>query len=72
MELVRLAKARGIKVTCEVAPHHILLTDSDIPEDDPYFKMNPPLRSKEDQAALLVGIECWQFAPITVWQVCPA
>ena len=56
VELVRLAKARGIKVTCEVAPHHILLTDSDIPEDDPYFKMNPPLRSKEDQAALLVGM----------------
>ena len=32
------------------------MTDSDIPEDDPYFKMNPPLRSKEDQAALLVGM----------------
>ena len=59
VELVRLAKARGIKVTCEVAPHHILLTDSDIPEDDPYFKMNPPLRSKEDQAALFSWDARW-------------
>ena len=56
VELVRLAKARGINVTCEVAPHHILLTDSDIPKDNGYFKMNPPLRNKEDQAALLVGL----------------
>lgn len=56
VELVRLAKARGINVTCEVAPHHILLTDNDIPKDNGYFKMNPPLRNKEDQAALLVGL----------------
>lgn len=56
VELVRLAKARGINVTCEAAPHYLLLTDSDIPSDNPYFKMNPPLRSKEDQAALVVGL----------------
>lgn len=56
VELVRMAKARGINVTCEVAPHHILLTQDDIPKDNGYYKMNPPLRSKEDQAALLVGL----------------
>ncbi|WP_297949571.1 dihydroorotase [uncultured Lactobacillus sp.] len=56
VELVRMAKARGINVTCEVAPHHLLLTDEDIPKDNGYYKMNPPLRSKEDQAALLVGL----------------
>lgn len=56
VELVRMAKARGINVTCEVAPHHILLTDDDIPKDNGYYKMNPPLRNKEDQAALLVGL----------------
>lgn len=56
VELVRMAKARGINVTCEVAPHHILLTEDDIPKDNGYFKMNPPLRTKEDQAALLVGL----------------
>ena len=56
VELVRMAKARGINVTCEVAPHHILLTGDDIPKDNGYFKMNPPLRTKEDQAALLVGL----------------
>src|SRR5690625_2351515 len=51
-----MAKARGINVTCEVAPHHILLTGDDIPKDNGYFKMNPPLRAKEDQAALLEGL----------------
>ena len=56
VELVRMAKARGINVTCEVAPHHILLTDDDIPKDNGYYKMNPPLRNKEDQASLLVGL----------------
>ena len=57
VELVRMAKARGINVTCEVAPHHVLLnTDDDIPKDNGYYKMNPPLRNKEDQAALLVGL----------------
>lgn len=56
VELVRLAKARRVNVTCEIAPHHILLTDSDTPKDDGYFKMSPSLRNKEDQAALLVGL----------------
>ncbi|KRL89182.1 dihydroorotase [Lactobacillus kalixensis] len=56
VELVRMAKSRGINVTCEAAPHYLLLTDSDIPSDNAYYKMNPPLRSKEDQAALVVGL----------------
>lgn len=57
VELVRMAKARGINVTCEAAPHHLLLTENDITEDNPYYKMNPPLRSKEDQAALITGLQ---------------
>lgn len=56
VELVRLAKAHGINVTCEVAPHHLLLADEDIPANDGYYKMNPPLRAKEDQAALVAGL----------------
>ncbi|KRL01527.1 dihydroorotase [Liquorilactobacillus capillatus] len=54
--LVRWAKAQGIHVTCEVAPHHLLLADCDIPADDAMYKMNPPLRSKEDQQALIAGL----------------
>lgn len=57
IELVRDAKAKGIKVTCEAAPHHILLSQEDIKTDDPYYKMNPPLRTKEDQAALIEGLQ---------------
>lgn len=56
LDLVRLAKKRGINVTCEVAPHHLLLNDTDIPNDDSYYKMNPPLRSKEDQTALITAL----------------
>ena len=51
--LVREAKARGVAVTCEVAPHNLLLSCDDITEDNGRFKMNPPLREKEDvQAAV--------------------
>lgn len=57
VELVRIAKAKGIKVTCEAAPHHLLLTEDDIAEDDPYYKMNPPLRSAEDRQALIAGLK---------------
>ena len=56
LDLVRIAKKRGVHVTCEAAPHHLLLSDSDIPADDPYYKMNPPLRSEEDRAALVQGL----------------
>jgi dihydroorotase len=53
---VRKAKAAGIDVTCEVAPHHFTLTDAEIGEYDTHYKMNPPLRSEADRAAILAGI----------------
>lgn len=56
VELIRLAKARGIHVTCEVSPHHLLLTDQDILENDSYYKMNPPLRHEADRQALIEGL----------------
>src|SRR5690606_15845484 len=46
----------GIRVTAEVTPHHLLLTEEDILEDDANFKMNPPLRSTEDREALIEGL----------------
>ena len=56
VRVIRDAKKAGIHVTAEVTPHHLLLTEDDILTDDPNFKMNPPLRSKEDQKALLEGL----------------
>ncbi|WP_295937083.1 dihydroorotase [uncultured Alistipes sp.] len=56
VELVRQAKARGVYVSCETAPHYLLLTDEDLQEEG-RFKMNPPLRSREDRAALIAGIQ---------------
>lgn len=56
VRLVREAKARGQKVTAEVTPHHLLLCEDDIPGLDPNYKMNPPLRSKKDQIALIEGL----------------
>lgn len=53
IHLVNLAKKEGLHVTVEVTPHHLLLCDEDIPNLDPNFKMNPPLRSKEDREALV-------------------
>ena len=55
VELVRRAKARGVRVSCETAPHYLLLCDEDLQEDG-RFKMNPPLRSREDRAALIAGV----------------
>ena len=55
VELIRKAKAAGVDVTCETAPHYLLLDDSMLREDG-RFKMNPPLRDKEDREALLEGI----------------
>lgn len=57
VRLVREAKSRGQKVTAEVTPHHLLLTDEDIPGLDTMYKMNPPLRSKQDRAALIAGLK---------------
>ncbi len=56
VRLLREAKKLGINVTAEVTPHHLLLNEEDILKLDSNYKMNPPLRSKEDQAALLKGI----------------
>lgn len=56
VRLIREAKARGVDVSCETAPHYLLLCDGDL-RDDGCFKMNPPLRSAEDRDALLEGIE---------------
>ncbi len=56
VRVVRDAKKAGIKVTAEVTPHHLLLTDEDIPEPDANYKMNPPLRSKKDKEALIEGL----------------
>ncbi|MEK3887039.1 dihydroorotase [Bacillus sp. FSL K6-3431] len=53
---VRDAKKAGIRVTAEVSPHHLLLCEDDIPGDDANYKMNPPLRSKADQEALIEGL----------------
>lgn len=56
VRVIRDAKKAGINVTAEVSPHHLLLCEDDIPEDNTLYKMNPPLRSKEDQQALLEGL----------------
>lgn len=56
VRIIRDAKKAGIHVTAEVTPHHLLLNEQDIKTADPNFKMNPPLRSKEDQEALLEGL----------------
>lgn len=53
---IRNAKQAGIKISGEVTPHHLLLTEEDIPGDDGMYKMNPPLRSVEDREALLEGL----------------
>lgn len=56
VELIRQAKAHGVNVTCETAPHYLVLCDEDMQEDG-RFKMNPPLRSREDKKALIAGIK---------------
>ncbi len=61
LEAIRAAKANGVDITCETAPHYLLLCDDDLP-DDPQaadagrFKMNPPLRSADDRHALIAGL----------------
>ncbi len=54
--LIRQAKAAGVDVTCETAPHYLLMDEGNLQEDG-RFKMNPPLRSAEDRAALIAGIQ---------------
>ncbi|MFC5651652.1 dihydroorotase [Paenibacillus solisilvae] len=58
VRLIRLAKQIGVKVTAEVCPHHLLLSDEDIPGlEDANWKMNPPLRSPRDVQAVIEGLE---------------
>ncbi len=55
VDIIRKAKAEGVDVTCETGPHYLIMDDSDLQEDG-WFKMNPPIRSREDKEALLQGI----------------
>jgi len=57
VELVRQAKAKGLKVTCEVTPHHFTLTDQVVESYDTNTKMNPPLRTADDRQAIIDGLK---------------
>lgn len=56
VNLVRFAKSQGVRVTAEVSPHHLLLDETHITGDNAYFKMNPPLRTPADRAAVIAGL----------------
>lgn len=56
LDWVREGKEKGVKITCEVTPHHYLLTDEEVRTYDTNFKMNPPLRTKDDVEAMLEGL----------------
>ena len=56
VDIIRKAKAAGVDVTCETGPHYLIMDDSDLQEDG-RFKMNPPLRSREDREALIAGLQ---------------
>ncbi|MBN2171922.1 MAG: dihydroorotase [Candidatus Krumholzibacteriota bacterium] len=56
VDILRRAKAAGVRATAEVTPHHLLLTDADLADYDPHKKMNPPLREAADQEALVQGL----------------
>ena len=64
IDAVRAAKKRGLPVSCEVSPHHLLLTYEACSTADPNTKMNPPLRSEADRQAL---IPRWWMAPQMLW-----
>ena len=57
MHTIARAKERGIRVTCEIAPHHLIFNHEHIGDYDTHYKMNPPLRTPEDNAALLQGLK---------------
>ena len=56
VEAVRVAKAAGVRITCEATPHHLTLTEDEVRSLDARFKMNPPLRSADDREALIEGL----------------
>src|SRR2546430_15334192 len=73
VEILRWAKRRGIRITAEVTPHHLLLTDTRAQSYDPVFKVNPPLRTETDVAALraalaegVIDVVATDHAPHTV------
>lgn len=75
VRMIRWAKQRGVRVTAEVTPHHLVLTDQAVEGYDPNFKVNPPLRTAEDVEALLEGlrdgtIDCvaTDHAPHAPWE----
>jgi len=55
--LVRQAKKQGVQVTCEVMPHHFILTEEAVTKYDTYAKMSPPLRTQQDVDAMLEGLQ---------------
>ncbi|MFN3306355.1 MAG: amidohydrolase family protein, partial [Candidatus Kapaibacteriota bacterium] len=57
VEIIRRAKEKGLKVSCEVTPHHFSLDETYLETFDTNFKMNPPLRSKEDVEGLIAGLK---------------
>ena len=75
VELIRQAKARGVRVSCEVTPHHLALTEAAVEGFNTLAKVNPPLRTEQDRAALIEGvkdgtIDCiaTDHAPHTDWE----
>src|SRR5690606_4809798 len=73
VEIIRRAKERGVRVSAEVTPHHLLLTDEAVTGYDPVFKVNPPLRTAADVAALrealaegVIDVIATDHAPHTV------
>lgn len=64
MSTIKRAKDRGIRVTCEVAPHHLMFNHEHIGDYNTHYKMNPPLRTPEDNAALLQGLKDGWFDAI--------
>jgi dihydroorotase len=56
VEVVRAAKDAGVRITCEVTPHHLVLTDEEVRTLDSRFKMNPPLRAEDDRQALIEAL----------------
>ena len=57
VDIIRQAKAKGVRVTAEATPHHLALTDAALAAYDPNFKMNPPLRTEADRQALIAGLK---------------
>ena len=57
VDAIRKAKARGLNVSCEAAPHHYTLTDADVGNYRTFAKMAPPLRSEENRAAIVAGLK---------------